>query len=411
MSLSARGNLKMALASIRSTKWRSFLTVLGVIIGVGSVVTVMGIGQGVKRQISDQIDHFGQDLIVVRPGKLAATTNPKRVTRTDILLDRSQAALLTTDDAAAVSTADQVAASAPLGTVSSAATADGRTVADEFIIATSDQLPQVIGQSVRYGSFFGPDAAATDVVIGQKVAHELFDESVPLGRTFVMRGQSFMVRGIFAEFNSSPMSPTAGFDNAIFMPYQTASQLTHNGVQFYAILAKPTSSKSQKAAISSITNRLVDAHGGEKDFSVLNRGQAEAAATASISSLTAFITAVAVISLLVGGIGIMNVMLVSVTERMHEIGVRKAVGATNRQILAQFTLEAVVLSTTGGVIGVVLSVIVEMLLRTYTTYKPVILIQPMIAAIIIAVIVGVVFGVAPAFKAARKDPIEALRHE
>ena len=409
MSASSRGEFKMALSSVMSTKWRSMLTVLGVVIGVASVMTVMGLGQGIKQQIAGQIDHFGKNILMVRPGNQARYENGAQLTNTDVLFGRDAAGALTTQDVTAIASVSQVQKSAPLGIISSAAKAGDTTLSDPLVIATGSQLPSVIGQQVQYGNFFDDNSANT-AVIGKQVAHDLFGESVPLGQLFTLRGQTFMVRGIFSDFNSSPMSPTAGFDDAIFIPYGAAQQLTNNGLQFYAILAQ-SKGGSQAGAAESITSHLLTAHGGEQDFAVFNHSQAEDMSSSTISLFTTFVSAVAAIALLVGGIGIMNIMLVSVTERMHEIGVRKAVGATNRQILTQFTLEAAVLSGVGGVIGVVLSIIVEALLRTYTTYHPVFMWQAMLLAVGISLAVGVVFGVAPAVKAARKDPITALRHE
>ncbi len=414
MSTAGRNNLMMALSSIRATKWRSLLTILGVVIGVASVVTVFGIGEGVKQQVAGQIDHFGNDLIVVLPGKqqsAASSSNPSRLlSGVDVLFGRDATGALSSQDATAVANIKQVAVSAPLGILPGTAKADGTTLNDPLIIATNSQLPDVIGQHLHYGSFFDNDSTNT-AVIGSQMAHSLFGESVPLGQLFTLRSQTFMVRGIFSDFNSSPLSPTTGFDNAIFISSQAGNQLTNNALQFYTILARPITMAQQPAAIGAITSRIAVVHGGEHDFTVLNRNQAEDIGNGAVNLVTAFIMAVGIIALLVGGIGIMNIMLVSVTERMHEIGVRKAVGATNNQILGQFTLEAAVLSVTGGVLGVGIAIIVELLLRTYSSYKPVLLWRPVLIATGISLLIGIIFGVAPAIKAARKDPISALRHE
>lgn len=400
----------MALSSIMSTKWRSLLTMLGVIIGVASVIIVMGLGEGIKQQIAGQIDHFGNDILMIRPGNEARYKNGKQLSDTDILFGRNVAGALTTQDVSAVADVQQIAKSAPLGIISSAAKAGDTTLSDPLVIATSSQLPEIVGQQVHYGSFFD-DGDMSAAVIGKQVAHNLFGEAVPLGQLFKMRGHTFMVRGIFSEFKSSPLSPTAGFDDAIFIPSGAAQQITNSGLQFYTILAQPKKGTDTKQVTATLNEQLTNAHGGAHDFTVFNRAQAEAVGDSTISLLTMFVTAVAVIALLVGGIGIMNIMLVSVTERMHEIGVRKAVGATSHQILAQFTLEAAVLSGAGGVVGVGVSLLVESFLRTYTNYRPVFMWRAMFIAVGLSLVVGIIFGVAPAIKAARKDPINALRHE
>ncbi len=409
---SGRGNFKMALASVRSTKWRSLLTMLGVIIGIVSVVTIVGIGEGVKHQVTDQANHFGKDLITVRPGKVHSAVNKEVVTNSDVLFGRNSSSGLTIQDVEAVKKADHVTQVAPLGTISGLPMFDGRKVDNIQVYATGSDLASILSHKVEYGSFFTSDPDANDVVIGANVATKLFNERVPLGQTFVFRGQSMMVRGMFERFHASPLSPTAGFDDAIFMPYQLADRLSNGGLQFYSILAKPTDHSQAKPAIAAVEQQMNKVrNGADGDFSVLDSKSSIAAGGATVDVIATFITVVAVIALLVGGIGIMNIMLLSVTERMHEIGIRKAIGATNRQILSQFMLEAAVLSGVGGVLGVVTSFFLAWFLRTYTDYQPIITWQPVLIATCISVAVGVIFGTAPAIKAARKDPIEALRHE
>jgi putative ABC transport system permease protein len=411
MSLFSQGNLKVAIASLRKAKWRSLLTMLGVIIGIVSVVTIVGIGEGMKRQVTDQIDHFGKDLIMVRPGHVSEPDAKKVLSSADMLFGRTALSGLSQGDFKTLKATAGVTKAAPLGVISGEVRGPEQTVSDNLIIATSPDLPAVLNQPVKYGGFFEDDSDVSSAVIGQQVAYELFGQSVPLGKTFTLRNQSFTVRGIFDDFNAPPLSPTANFDNAIFIPYQMADQITKNSTQFYALLAKPASTKQVEPTVKNIEQSLSGAHGGQNDFSVLDHSRSVVMSGGIIDLLTTFVTAVAAISLVVGGIGIMNIMLVSVTERMHEIGIRKAIGATNRQIMQQFLLESIVLSGMGGVLGIVFSIIINILLHTYTTLQPIISIQAIIVATGVSVAVGVIFGTAPAIKAATKDPIEALRHE
>lgn len=408
----SRGNLKMAVTSLRNAKWRSMLTMLGIVIGIVSVVTIVGIGEGMKRQVTEQISHFGKDLIMIRPGHVEEPSTKKILADTDMLFGRTALSGLTVKDYETIERTQKVDKVAPLGVVSGAATSsDGTTTTDTMMIATSPDLPAVLNQTVRYGGFFDEDSELSSAVIGRQAAYELFGQHVPLGKTFTFRGQSFTVHGVFSEFKAPPLSPTANFDNAIFIPYQMAQHLTKNTTQFYAILAKPGQANELKPAIANIRSELTKAHGNQQDFSVLDQKTSVAMSSGIIDLLTTFITAVAAISLLVGGIGIMNIMLVSVTERMHEIGIRKAVGATNHQILSQFMLESTVLSAVGGVAGVLISLLINMLLHVYTSYQPAVSWEAIIIATCVSVAVGIIFGTAPAIKAAKKDPIEALRHE
>ncbi|HKU18170.1 MAG TPA: ABC transporter permease [Candidatus Saccharimonadales bacterium] len=410
MSTMMRGNVRMVLSGVRAAKWRSVLTMLGVIVGVVAVVLVVGIGEGVKRQVAAQLTHFGKDLITVRPGRIGKTGTMGAAT-SDVLFGLGVPGLTVSDVETVQQTAD-VAQAAPLGLASGLVQATGHKPTNALLVATNANLPTILNQPVSQGGFWNADEETENVaVIGPKVAVSLFGEPVPLGQTFTFRGQTFMVRGVFASFKAVPFSPTASFDDAIFIPYQTAATLTHNNANVYVLLAKPDTRQHMDQAVANITSRLRSAHGGQQDFTVLSPKQTEALGSDTVQLLTEWITAVAAISLCIGGVGIMNIMLLSVTERMHEIGVRKALGATSRQVLAQFMLEATVLSTLGGVIGIVISLVAEALLYVYTDIKPVVSWHAVVIASAVSIVVGIVFGTAPALKAARKDPIEALRHE
>lgn len=412
MSAMMRGNLRMALSGVKGSKWRSLLTMTGVIVGIVSVVTVVGIGEGVKRQVADQIERFGKDLITVRPGHTAKDSSITNAGSTDVVFGMGNVSGLTTNDVKVVERAEGTNIVAPLGLVAGSVQIDGKTSDRTPVLATNHDLPAALNHKVAFGDFWdkGSENALT-AVIGRDVAADLFEENVPLGRTFVLRDQTFVVRGVLDQFPEVPFSPTASFDDAIFIPYQTAATLTRNDATLYAILVKPDKPENVHTTSEAITRDLREAHGGQQDFAVLEPGEALQTGSSVVRLLTTWITAVAAISLFMGGVGIMNIMLLSVTERMHEIGVRKAIGATSRQILGQFMLEATVLSVTGGVIGILLSLGVDGLLYAYTDLKPVISWQAIAIATGVSLVIGVVFGTAPAVKAARKDPIDALRHE
>lgn len=411
MSSVLRGNLRMAISGVKGSKWRSFLTMLGIIAGIVAVVTVVGIGEGVKRQIAGTLNHFGADLLIVRPSQAEGDPS-KNLGRSDVVFGMSSAVNLSTADAELVKHADGVKLSAPLGVVPGMVEVNDKAVKNIKVLSTGGDLPQLLNQNLAYGDFWtDEDESAHYAVIGQKAAYTLFDEPVPLAKSFSFRGQTFQVRGVFEPFAKVPFSPTASFDNVVFIPYKTAAKLTNNSAGPYTILAKPTDPKKLGATIGSIQDVLMAARGGERDFSVLESHESLESGNGVIRLLSMWIFAVAVISLLMGGVGIMNIMLLVVTERMHEIGVRKAVGASSRQILGQFVLEATVLSVVGGVIGIALSTGVIGLLRVYTDLQPVISWTAIGVAAGVSVAIGVVFGAIPAVKAARKDPIQALRHE
>jgi ABC-type antimicrobial peptide transport system permease subunit len=409
MSAMLRGNIRMALSGVRSSRWRSFLTMLGIIVGIVSVVTVVGIGEGVKRQVAGTVDHFGKDVIVIRPA--ADKKVPFGLGRADVLFGMASNNRLTDEDADVVAKTPGVVKSAPLGVVSGTIEVDDTSSQDVPVLAVGADSAEVLNQHLRYGDFWDKDTDALFAVVGRHAAQQLFGEPAPLGKSFVFRGETFLVRGVFDRFPEVPFSPTAGFDDVVFIPYKTASRLTHNATGPYVILAKAEAQGGLRDTVALVDQRLMEAHGGEHDVAVSAATDRLESGHDVIGMLSMWICAIGAISLLMGGIGIMNIMLLVVTERMHEIGVRKAVGATGRQILGQFILEAAVLSLLGGAIGIVLSLGVIGLLRLYTDLEPVISWSAVGVAAGISIAIGIIFGSVPAIKAARKDPIEALRHE
>jgi len=403
----------MAITALKSTKWRSLFTMLGVIIGVVSVVTVVGVGEGIKHQVGGQISQLGRDLITVRPGKLVNRGSAGGITGVNLFTNNMSGGSLNQQDLARVRQTNGVRLAVPLGLVNGTADdANGRPVSLPIVATTSD-LPDVLNQSVTTGGFFAPDTTGQPyvAVLGSNAAQTLFHESAPLGRSFQFMGQTFFVQGIFNQFDTNPLSLTTDFNNAIFIPYTTAQTLTNSNTQLYEILAKPTDSKQTSTVVGAVTNTLAHAYQNQEQFTVLSQSESLAVTNNILDLLTRMIAGVAAISLLVGGIGIMDVMLVSVSERMHEVGIRKALGATNRQILEQFLIESTVLSLVGGLIGIAMSLLIDYLLRVFTSLTPVISWQAVVVATIVSFLVGIVFGSVPAIKAARKDPIDALRNE
>jgi ABC-type antimicrobial peptide transport system permease subunit len=401
------GSFTTARKTIRAHRGRSFMTMLGIIIGIASVVTIASIGEGVKRQVSGQINHAGDSIITVRPG-----ADQSFQSRLGSLVAPRAVGNLSDKDIQSIRSTKGVIASAPLTLVSGTVKADHGVYSGGPVVGAGNDLPQLLNQQIGFGLFFTPDDMGENVaVVGEHAAEKMFDSEVPLGSTFTFRGQQFQVRGIFNEFAAAPFSSDVSFNDAIFIPYTTAKQITNNGAQPYEILAKAQTPHVAPAVANELRKNLLKNHAGTDDFSVLLASDSLAQTSSVLALLTELVVGAAAISLFVGGIGIMNVTLVSVTERLHEIGIRKAVGATNRQILGEFIAEAMLLSVFGAIFGILVSLLINLLLRIFTDIQPVVQWQVMIAATAISMLIGILFGSIPALQAARKDPIAALRGE
>jgi len=407
------GNVKMALMALRTSKGRSLLTMFGVIIGIVSVVTTVSLGEGIKQQIVGQINRLGSDLITVRPGDIITRDLKGNITKINAINGFGfSSGSLSQSDLTTIQTTPGVQEAVPISLVSGSVRANGVEYSNDTIIGTNQDLPDIIKQNLAFGAFFSKaEARQQVVVIGQNVATQLFGEQAPIGMTLTIRGQDFVVRGVFNRFTTSPLPLGPDFNNSIFIPYQTALADTNANSQLVQVLVKPNNPNATNATIASLNSRLFAAHGQQNDFTVLKQDENLAVTNDILNLFTAFVAGIGAISLLVGGIGIVNIMLVAVTERTREIGIRKAVGATNRQILGQFLIEATVLSLVGGIIGIVLSFVIEILIRLLSDMQPVITWQIVLLATGVALIVGIIFGITPAIKAARKDPIDALRYE
>ncbi|HSX53028.1 MAG TPA: ABC transporter permease [Patescibacteria group bacterium] len=407
------GNVKMALASLRASKGRSLLTMFGVIIGIVSVVTTVSLGQGIKQQVVGQINRLGNNLITVRPGKLVTRDQAGNITKIDAARGVGfTSGSLPISDLGIIQKTSGVQLAVPITVVGGGIRVNGQEYDDKTIIGTNQDLPAIIKQKLAYGVFFTAGEDNQQVaVIGQNLATGLFGENAPIGMTLSIHGQDFVVRGVFERFSTSPLPLGPDFNNVIFVPYQAADAVTGSNSQLTQVLVRPNNVDASGSTIAALNSRLYKAHGGQSDFTILKPDENLVVTGDILSLFTAFVAGIGAISLLVGGIGIVNIMLVAVTERTREIGIRKAVGATNRQILGQFLIEATMLSLVGGIIGIGLSFIIEVLIRLLSDMQPVITWQIVVLATGVSLAVGIIFGITPAIKAARKDPIDALRYE
>lgn len=401
--------VKMSVRSLRAARWRSYLTMLGVVVGVSSVVTIVSIGEGVKQQIIRQVSLAGSDLVTIRPGRLVERDTKGRVIKVNYQ-NVFHSGTLSETDLQTIRKTPGLSTVLPLGLLSGAPETDGVKSTSSILVGTSHEFPSATNRKIGFGGFFTAfDASAPVAVLGAKAAEDLFRGEAPIGRTFMLRGQEVIVRGVMDPAIPAPQDLGINYDYAIFLPFEFAKEVSGGQIQIYQVLAKPASGKSSIETAAVLNKTLSEAHGGQTDFTILQTADNLAIASNALDLITTFVAAMAGISLLVGGIGIMNIMLVAVSERTHEIGVRKSVGATNSQIRGLFLTEAIIISAVGGVLGVIVSLLANYALRLTTSLEPALDPYLMATAIVGAILLGSIFGLAPAVKAARKDPIEALR--
>lgn len=403
-------NIVMAFASLGQAKLRSFLTMLGIIIGVSSVVTVLAVGDGVKQEVSNQVSSFGANLIQVNPGQ--ALSGGEEGSNSFNFASAFGASTLTEQDVIAVKNTPGVEAAAPFMLISGVPSAGDNRAPAALLAATTPPMIGILNREVVNGSFI-TDATANQnvIVLGHGVAQALFGNENPIGKAVAIRDTNFSVVGVMEEEQESGLNLGFSFEDMVFMPFEIGKKLNGGVANIMEIDVQADDASNIDTVVNSIKSALKESHGGEEDFTVLTSEDALEIFDNILNLTTSFVAAIAAISLLVGGVGVMNIMLVSVTERTREIGVRKAIGASNRHILSQFIVEAIVLSLFGGLLGVGFSLLQGVAIKAAANITPVFSIATFVLAVVISVGVGVIFGLAPAIKAARKNPIDALRFE
>ena len=405
-------SVKIALRALRVNSTRSALTMLGIIIGVAAVIAMVGVGSGATERIQAQIQSIGSNLIIVLPGSISSN---------GVRLGSGAVATLTEDDAKAI------AAECP----SVLAVAPSVRGGVQVVYGNSNWATTVQGVTPDYmtirdytmlsGQFFtnqDVDAAAKVAVLGETVVHNLFGNNDPTGQVAIIKNVPFTVVGVLTPKGQSPSGQDQ--DDIILLPISTAKQKVlgankANAKAVSTLMVQAIGPAAMDQAQQEMEALLRERHrilaGQDDDFTVRNLTEVFAAQESSAQVMSILLGAIASVSLIVGGIGIMNIMLVSVTERTREIGLRQAVGAKTRDILSQFLVEAVTLSLVGGVIGILIGLGASALISYFAQWSTQVSPLSILMAFMFSALVGVFFGYYPARKAALLDPIEALRYE
>jgi putative ABC transport system permease protein len=403
--------LRVAIRALLRNKMRSFLTTLGVIIGVSAVIAMVAIGEGAKARVAEAFASMGSNILIVLSGSTSSGGarggfgSMPTITWDDLKAIRS--------DASAVRYATpQLRSSAPVISDDQNWNTSINGISPEYFQIRD--WPVASGTTLNQSDMEGGTKV---VLLGKTVVDKLYGASAdPVGQTVRIKKIPFQVVGVLSAKGQSPMGQD--YDDGVFIPYTTFQAKIQGGLQKFlagSIMVSAASAEDTIRAEKQISNLLRDRHhisiGGEDDFSIRNLTEMASAQQEGVNTITTLLASIAAVSLLVGGIGIMNIMLVSVTERTREIGIRMAVGARPRDVLAQFLVEALTLSLFGGAIGVVLGLFAAN--RLAASFGWPVLVRPdiIVVAVVFSGLVGVIFGLYPAQKAARLDPIDALRFE
>lgn len=410
-------SVKMSLTALRANKGRSFLTMLGIIIGVAAVIMIMAVGAGAQSLILSQVKSLGSNLIGVLPGKSEKNGPPASVLGVVVTTLKYSDAEAILDKTRFPHVISNVAYTKSFGTL----TWQGASYDTSLAGATVGYL-MTEGGEVATGRFFTKEeetSLAKYVVLGSTVRNELFGESEPLGQRIKINNKSFEVIGTMKERGTVAFQ---NYDDQVFIPIATVQKLLAGVDSLGLMRIKIDEQNNITDTIKDIEillrerHNIADQSGESDDFSVLNAAEAVNLLKTITNSLKYFLSAIAAMSLVVGGVGIMNIMLVAVTERTREIGLRKAVGATNVHIQRQFLFEAVIVTFIGGLIGIVVGLIISYLVAVIASYLDydwdfVVSWYGIFFAVTVSIAIGIIFGLFPAIKASRLNPIEALRHE
>ena len=393
--------LKSALFDFSRNKGRTFLTSLGILIGVFSVVLLVAMGLGLKAYIEQQFESLGSNLIMVMPGNVVSNGNFSGSAPVGVSFDNK--------DVTALKRVNNITAVLPFYVKFLTASANGNSKSLEML-GSVPEIVTAMNLEIDYGEAFNKadfERGAKKVIIGPNVASKLYGDSpTAVGQTIKLSDQSYKVVGVTKSKGGGGIGG-ASIDDRVFAPYTSMYSLNPNK-KFYAIYLE-VNSQDNLAQVKQESRDLLLKRYKPDDFSVVETAEFLNAVNSIFSIINFVLVAIAAISLLVGGIGIMNIMYVTVTERIHEIGIRRSLGATRQDILTQFIAEAIILSLFGGIVGLLLAYLATLAIQS--TFPAFIDGQSVALALGVSWAIGIIFGVLPARKAANLSPIEAIRYE
>lgn len=408
MRLLVVNHIAGALESLRGNRMRTGLTVLGVTIGIASITVILSLSGGAAKIITDQVSELGGTIAVVRPKAPGDSAQLRNITTS--LAGVQATSSLSEQDMNDIASLEHVAAVAPIMMLGGGVSAGDRSVDNVSLVATTPDLAKISTIPMNDGQFIDSVTTKETAVIGAQLSVNLFGTEQSIGRTFRTHGTTFTVIGILNHLNNPINYNNIDFDHAAIISLESGKAYNQGVAQIQQINIKVTDAKHLDSVIKQADRILSTNHKAEKDYMLLSGSTLADPSNQLFSALAATLTTVAAISLVVGGIGIMNIMLVGVSERTREIGIRKALGASNAHITWQFLIESLAMSLAGGILGYLGGYLLAFVVsRIFLTFDPLFSWQIALSTLGISLFVGLIFGLYPAIRAARKDPIEALR--
>lgn len=393
--------------SLKKSRVRSALTMLGTAIGVASVTAILALGGGASKIVGDQVDSLGGNIAIIRPGIASKSL-------TDISYQAQGSSnyatsTLTEKDIELIRNTENIKSVAPLMILSGSIKAASAAPAGSSIVATTPDLADISELEIKHGQFLDKSVDKDTAVIGPQLSIDIFGTESSLGQTVNIRGKAFIIIGILKNTNDPINYNSVNFDNSVIINFSSGKEINQDVVQIQQINIKANSTANLEKAVSSIREKVMASHDDQEDFSILTGDQISQSSSQLFYAIAGVTTAIAAISLIVGGIGTMNIMLVTVAERAREIGIRKSLGATNGDIVWQFLIESLLLSIGGGITGYLGGYALAFGISSFLSITPIINWEITGIAIVISIVIGTLFGLYPAIRAARKDPIESLK--
>lgn len=403
MSLLLRTNFEIAKNSLKKHKFRSFFTCFGISVGIGSIILILNLAGSISQLISSQVKALNQQLILVRPANNKNNLNNiiDELTNSNHFNNSN----LTAEDLVKIKeSSDNIKNIAPIAILHETATGD-HTVESATILATNSDLKPILNLDLKSGNFI-QDNDLKSAVIGHSLALQLFGSSEPIGKTFSFVGHKFIIIGTLQKTENPVNFNGVDFDQSVIVDL---NQIKNLNPQIQQINITVKDDKQLESTAEKITKSLTNLKGSFSNFTVNYGSHITHPASNFFSIISIMLGSIAAISLFIGGISVMNLMLVSVTERTHEIGIRKAIGATNTHIFMQFLFESIILVLVGCIGGFLLGYLIAIFCSTFTPFKPFISLEICLVAFYFAFVTGILFGLFPAIKASKQKPIDSLK--